>query len=228
MYPEMDVTDYQIDALSPGHLAADPAADLRPVVHTIHSGDRVSGRGTMIPQSKFRPLNRDVADHGDRAIDSSLRHEPVYFNSTNSDVGIGIALSDALAGKYERLEGRDDRLFMQCGPSISVRISWAGCYPPWARQIPTRDFKNSSGPVTRSKVAKNVACSMQRFIDEMNCRALEEDADPSWAVGRARNGIVLEDLAFVKLEHVSRGNWLVYLCLASPSIEKGPDYGGHA
>ena len=100
-------------------------------------------------------------------------------------------------------------------------IQWANCYPSWSRQIPTRDFKNPPGPVTRSKVAKNVARSVQRFIDEMSSKALEDDADPQWAVGRVRQGITLEDLALVRLEHVSKGSWQAQLCFVHAGITKG-------
>ncbi|KZV72210.1 hypothetical protein PENSPDRAFT_576483 [Peniophora sp. CONT] len=172
----------------------------------------------MIPQSKYRP--HTAADR-DRYVNKIQLLEPVLFNTTNPGI-VGIALSDALAGKYQQLDGRDDRLFQQCGPSISIRINWAGCYPSWSRQIPTRDFKNPPGPVTRSKVAKNVARSVQRFIDEMNLKTLEEDSDIGWAVGRARNGIVLEDLALVRLEHVSKGSWQAHLCFVSANVNKGP------
>ncbi|KZV68965.1 hypothetical protein PENSPDRAFT_581651 [Peniophora sp. CONT] len=172
----------------------------------------------MIPQSKYRPY---TPGDRDRYLNKIQLLEPVLFNTTNPGM-IGIALSDALAGKYHQLDGRDDRLFHSSGPSISIRINWAECYPSWSRQIPTRDFKNPPGPVTRSKVARNVARSVQRFIDEMNTRALEEDSDIGWAVGRARNGIVLEDLALVRLEHVSKGSWEARLCFVHAGVNKGP------
>ncbi|KZV68960.1 hypothetical protein PENSPDRAFT_633727 [Peniophora sp. CONT] len=172
----------------------------------------------MIPQSKYRP---HIAADRDRYVNKVQLHDPICFNTTDPAV-VGIGLSDALAGKYQQLDDRDDRLFQQSGPSVSIRISWAGCYPSWSRQIPTRDFKNPPGPVTRSKVAKNVARSVQRFIDEMNTRALEEDSDIGWAVGRARNGIVLEDLALVRLENVSKGSWQAHLCFVNANVNKGP------
>ena len=70
-----------------------------------------------------------------------------------------------------------------------------------------------------------MARSVQRFIEEMNCRVLEEDADPAWAVGHARNGILLEDLALVRLEHKSKGSWEAQLCFVSANIDKGPNSG---
>ena len=69
-----------------------------------------------------------------------------------------------------------------------------------------------------------MARSVQRFIEEMNCKVLEEEADPAWVVGRARNGILLEDLALVRLEHVSKGSWQAHLCFVSPNVTKGPNY----
>jgi hypothetical protein len=94
-------------------------------------------------------------------------------------------LRDAMHGRFARLMGRDEPLFQQRGPSISVRvivslapyssavphtcqcigpdgvqISGPG-YQEWSCQIPTRDFRN---PVTRAKLAKNVAQPVARFI----------------------------------------------------------------
>ena len=40
---------------------------------------------------------------------------------------------------------------------------WPG-YAPWSKQIPTRDFRTPPQPITRSKLAKNVAKTVQRFI----------------------------------------------------------------
>ena len=41
---------------------------------------------------------------------------------------------------------------------------WPG-YPPWSRQIPTRDFRSPPQPVTRAKLARNVAKTIKRFIE---------------------------------------------------------------
>ena len=68
-----------------------------------------------------------------------------------------------------------------------------------------------------------LARSVQRFIDDMNTKPLEDDADAGWVVGRARNGIVLEDLALVRLEHVSKGSWQAHLCFVHANVNKGPN-----
>jgi len=97
-----------------------------------------------------------------------------------------------------------------------VRINWPG-YNSWSRQIPTRDFRNPPGPITRAKLAKNVAKSVARFIVEMTGKPMEEDADAAWQVGPAPHFIHINQLALVRLEHVSKGSWQAQLCLASPN-----------
>ena len=87
------------------------------------TSDLALGRGRMIPQSKYRP--HTAADR-DRYVNKIQLHEPVHFNTTTPGV-VGIALSDALAGKYQQLDGRDDRLFQACGPSSSIRINVCCC-----------------------------------------------------------------------------------------------------
>ena len=47
---------------------------------------------------------------------------------------------------------------------MGVPLQWHG-YAAWSRQIPTRDFRSPPGPITRSKLAKNVAKTVQRFIE---------------------------------------------------------------
>lgn len=41
---------------------------------------------------------------------------------------------------------------------------WPG-YQPWSRQIPTKDFRSPPGPITRAKLAKNVAKCVERFLE---------------------------------------------------------------
>ena len=105
---------------------------------------------------------------------------------------------------------------------------WPG-YAPWSRQIPTRDFRSPPGPITRSKLAKNVAKTVQRFIEvspfshcsdrsdlrpcrqDVKTKALEEDTDPKWKIGNG--SVTLDDLELVGLQHVSMGSWQIHLRL---------------
>ena len=112
----------------------------------------------------------------------------------------------------------------------AIQNQWPG-YQPWSRQIPTRDFRNPPGPITRSKLAKNVAKSVGRFItvgavsshydncltgpcQEHQDRPMEEDGDAAWLVGLRR--IEVNDLVLVRLDHVSKGSWQAHLQLLHP------------
>ena len=49
----------------------------------------------------------------------------------------GIPLRDALTGKYIRLVGRDDAMFRERGPSVSIRLKVS---PPTLSSKPTTDL----------------------------------------------------------------------------------------
>ena len=111
-----------------------------------------------------------------------------------------------------------------------MSFQWHG-YQPWSRQIPTRDFKSTPGPITKDKLAKSIAKVVDRFITvssfpvvnmsrltllssifkETKDTQMIYGSNPAWKVG---NGdITLDDLVLIALLHVSRGSWQVVLCL---------------
>ncbi|KAI0275972.1 hypothetical protein BGY98DRAFT_988754 [Russula aff. rugulosa BPL654] len=134
---------------------------------------------------------------------------------------IGIPLKDALHGRFARLVERDEPMFKDRGPTIVISISdvirkplqWPG-YNPWSRQIPIRDFRSPPGPITRSKLAKNVARCVRRFIVEHRGRPMEEDGESIWALGARK--IEINDLVLVRLDHVSKNSWQAQLQLLRP------------
>jgi len=158
----------------------------------------------LLPQKSYRPHTQSDRR---RYVEEVELEAPIMFHVQNPQ-GCGISLRDALNSKFMRLIGRDDLMFVNRGPSVSIRLMWPG-YAPWSRQIPTRDFRSPPGPITRSKLAKNVAKTVHRFINEVQNTAMEEDADPQWKVGR--NHIALDDLILVGLQHVSMGSWQAHL-----------------
>lgn len=165
----------------------------------------------MVPQKRYRP--HTTSDRR-RYVEEVHLEEPIFFYTLRPEVD-GISLYEAISNKFASLAGRDDPMFLERGPSISVRINWPG-YNSWSRQIPTRDFRNPPGPITRAKLARNVAKSVQRFIQDQNGKPMEEDADTNWRVGSSRPLITLSDLALVRLDHVSKGSWQAQLCLTVP------------
>lgn len=160
----------------------------------------------MVPQKTYRPHTQSDRR---RYVEDVELEAPIMFYLLSPDE-CGVPLREALNGRFMRLSGRDDLMFENRGPSVSIRLMWPG-YAPWSRQIPTRDFRSPPGPITRSKLAKNVAKTIQRFIEEVQDRPLEEDADTRWRVGARR--IIVDDLILVGLQHVSMGSWQAHLRL---------------
>ena len=116
-------------------------------------------RGPLIPQKRYKP---HTASDRRRYVEEIALEEPIPFYMQKPDEQ-GIPLKDAERNRFGRLIGRDDTMFEHCGPSISVRLNWPG-YASWSRQIPTRDFRKLPGPITRAKLARNVAKTVARFI----------------------------------------------------------------
>ncbi|KAI0060977.1 hypothetical protein BV25DRAFT_818109 [Artomyces pyxidatus] len=163
-------------------------------------------RGPMVPQKRYKP---HTSSDRRRYVDEVHLEPSIHFFMQKPEEQ-GISLADAMHNRFARLVGRDEPMFIDRGPSISVRLNWPG-YQPWSRQIPTRDFRNPPGPITRGKLAKNVAKSVMRFITHKN-RPMEEDGDSAWKVGGPGN-IELYDLVLVRLDHVSKGSWQAQLQL---------------
>lgn len=104
----------------------------------------------------------------------------------------------------------------------------------WSRQIPTKDFRSPPLPITRSKLAKNVAKTVQRFIEvssdghviyvvvltlvfqsqEVKDRRMEDPRKHCWRVGNRAIGV--DDLILLGLEHVSKGSWQAHLRVRRP------------
>ena len=110
----------------------------------------------------------------------------------------------------------------------------------WSRQIPTKDFKNPQGPITKARLATHIARCVQRFIKVCApfppllpySRLLQDnqgkplhDADDANAVifrlGTGQHDIKFEDIILVSLHHVSQGSWQPHLrLLRMPLLRK--------
>ncbi|KAK0488902.1 hypothetical protein IW261DRAFT_1442193 [Armillaria novae-zelandiae] len=165
----------------------------------------------FVPQIMYKP---HTSSDRRRYVEEVNLDPPIYF-WVQDPSECGLALSDALHSRVRRLIDRDEPMFKDRGPSVSVRIEWPG-YRPWSRQIPARDFRTPPCPITRSKLAKNVAKCVQRFIQERQGVPMEDDSSPDWRVGTQQNMIRVEDLVLVSLHHVSMGSWQPHLRLRRP------------
>lgn len=100
-----------------------------------------SGMNDFVPQAVYQPYTE--ADRKRYIRDVEL-HETIFF-LTDDPPEWGISLDDALKQRLRNLNGKDDRMFVGCGPSVSIRIQ--------ARELPRGLFQFikvlfSSGPAT--------------------------------------------------------------------------------
>lgn len=167
--------------------------------------------GPFVPQKMYIPHTN--SDRRRYVEEIELQH-PIYFWMQDPEE-CGIPLTDALHSRVRRLQCRDEAVFEGRGPSISVRIQWPG-YRQWSRQIPTKDFRSPPQPITKAKLAKNIAKCVERFLAARMGHQLEDDADPRWKVGSRQNEIKLDDLILVSMHHVSMGSWQPHLRLRRP------------
>ncbi|KAI0820365.1 hypothetical protein BC628DRAFT_1330692 [Trametes gibbosa] len=162
--------------------------------------------GELVPQPDYRPHTQSDRR---RYVEQVELDPPILF-FTQNPLAMGIPLGDAISSRFMQLVDRDDPMLKDRGPSVSIRLNWPG-YAPWSRQIPTRDFRSPPQPVTRAKLARNVAKTIKRFIDEMDNHRMEDDSQAMWRVGK--HHIRLEDLLLVGLQHVSMGSWQAHVRL---------------
>ncbi|KAI0629175.1 hypothetical protein C8Q77DRAFT_1066093 [Trametes polyzona] len=198
--------------LSPAELTVQPAALDQPVGEEPHRVLVIAQQighpfaGELVPQPDYRPHTQSDRR---RYVEQVNLDAPILFFMQNP-TSMGIPLRDAISSRFMHLSGRDDPMFEGRGPSVSIRLNWPG-YAPWSRQIPTRDFRSPPHPVTRAKLARNVAKTINRFIKEMSTRPMEDPSQARWRVGPQH--IRLEDLLLVGLQHVSMGSWQAHVRL---------------
>ncbi|KIL00745.1 hypothetical protein PAXRUDRAFT_598813 [Paxillus rubicundulus Ve08.2h10] len=156
----------------------------------------VTGSRMFVPQKLYKPPTQ-------RYIEGVTLSPPIIF-LTEGPSEWGIPLVDALNGELRRLLGKDDLVLEDCGPSVSIRIDWPG-YSSFKRYIPSRNFRKKKGPITKGRLAKNLATTTHQFIQKMSGKAMEDGADAKWKVGSLH--IKVEDLILVSLHHVSQGSW---------------------
>jgi hypothetical protein len=73
----------------------------------------------MVPQKRYKP---HTSSDRRRYVDEVDLEPSIPFFMQKPDE-LGIPLRDALHGRFARLAGRDEPMFKERGPSISVRIN---------------------------------------------------------------------------------------------------------
>ncbi|KAF9777448.1 hypothetical protein BJ322DRAFT_1056084 [Thelephora terrestris] len=157
-----------------------------PAVHCGNCG------AVEVPQRQYRsaPLAPDPTyDTGD----------VIVFSKAG---GCGVPIVDAAEYRLSDLLGGDDLMFVNTTVStFSVRIEWPG-YKMWNGQFRAKSWGGTNEPITRSRLALQIAKRVIEFLEAMEG---VETEDMAWKVGRGH--IVASDLVLVSLAQVSKGSW---------------------
>ncbi|KAG2122112.1 hypothetical protein DEU56DRAFT_78395 [Suillus clintonianus] len=155
---------------------------------------------TVVPQKVYQPRGETERQ---KYVHTAILSSPIFFYAEKPSE-LGISLEEILEKNSRRLSDRDDLVFEGGGRSISLRIEWPG-YLSWNCQLPTRDYRKTPGPITKARLAKNLATCIRKFVRKMATHHMEAGADPMWRISPRR--IKFEDLILVSLDHVSQGSW---------------------
>ncbi len=102
---------------SPTHHAPRAPHAVHPTVAEL-AGPFPGVAQNLIPQRVYRPHTQSDRR---RYVEEVDLEAPIMFYLTHPD-GLGISCRDALNCKFARLAGRDDQMFIQRGPSVSIRL----------------------------------------------------------------------------------------------------------
>lgn len=155
-----------------------------------------------VPQRLYQPRGETERE---KYVNTAKLSSPIVFYAEKPSE-LGIALEEILKKKSRRLRDRDDLVFEGGSRSFSLRLEWPG-YRPWNCQLLTRNYRKTKGPITKEKLAKNLATCIRRFIQKTHRGNMEADPvpNPMWRI--SADGIKFEDIILVSLNHVSQGSW---------------------
>lgn len=86
----------------------------------------------MVPQKRYKP---HTSSDRRRYVDEVNLEPSIHFYMQKPDEE-GISLKDAMHGRFVRLVSRDEPMFQERGPSISVRINVSYArHPPFLLHI---------------------------------------------------------------------------------------------
>lgn len=114
---------------------------------------------TVVPQKVYQPRGETERQ---KYVHTAILSSPIFFYAEKPSE-LGISLEEILEQNSRRLSDRDDLVFEGGGRSISLRIEWPG-YLSWNCQLPTRDYRKTPGPITKARLAKNLATCIRKFV----------------------------------------------------------------
>jgi len=175
-----------------------------------------------LPLAATFPLNwikvpQRSYDHG-RKQWSFKRLESVSFSVGGRP---GINLGDALHKTFEGLDNRDDPVLQDASGAISCRFLFPG-YPANSGpcQINTLDWTRKRLPITRNKLAYEVARKLERYLHYMAKFTPDGSVENQWTIGQGFMHI--DNMFLVRLVSVSKGSFQPEIWIADPSTADFP------
>ena len=98
--------------------APDRPKHARPTVVELAREQLSPADGMLVPQKTYRP---NTQSDRRRYVDEVELEAPIMFHMQNPD-RCGMSLVDALHSRFMNLCDRDDHMFEQRGPSVSIRL----------------------------------------------------------------------------------------------------------
>ncbi|KAI0087828.1 hypothetical protein BDY19DRAFT_226246 [Irpex rosettiformis] len=139
----------------------------------------------------------------------SGRFQPRPSIKFSDDGRWGMKLKRALDMDFRGMpDSAAQAVLSETGTKVAIRILWPG-YLPWTQHMHAFDHTNARQPITKSRLAYDIARLVKLFYDDMQ-HAQSSEASADWWVSRMR----FEDLILLELRNVSAGSWQPVLCLA--------------
>ncbi|KAI0337943.1 hypothetical protein BDW22DRAFT_1348811 [Trametopsis cervina] len=117
---------------------------------------------------------------------------------------LGIPLADALnlPSIFGTLDGAKDEITLSAtARKTALRIFWPG-YDVWSDNIHLFDHNYNADPITRAKLAHEVAKKLRTCLQELST-VPSRDPRPDWHATRYS----IDQLILLELRHVSAGSW---------------------
>ncbi|KAF7794581.1 hypothetical protein EIP86_005716 [Pleurotus ostreatoroseus] len=127
-------------------------------------------------------------------------HPPIRFYDNGYS---GISLSKAYVENFTGMPdaGTYPTLLASNTTRVATRIEWPG-YLPWSQNMNVVDRSRAANPITKGKLANNIARALYAFFQEH--RTVEPDGTArGWEVVN----IPFDRLFLLELQHVSVGSW---------------------
>lgn len=91
----------------------------QPVPNVLDLASRFQDADLLIPQKIYRP---NTQSDRRRYVEEVALEQPIMFYLQHPE-GCGISCKEAMNSRFSRLVDRDDAMFINRGPSVSIRIN---------------------------------------------------------------------------------------------------------